>query len=391
VKVLCTCVPTKGHFYPMVPLARAVADAGHEVVFAAAEEFQSELTAAGFTAVPAGLGLSALREAISRDVEASRDLPEDQKAALMFTRLAPRALRDSLIPFARQWKPDVVLHEETEYGGALVAALLGVPNVVVGWPSPVRSPFILKRLHRELAGFWSESGMAPVAIGGLYRYLFLDLCPPSLQGQHVSQLGHSWPVQPILYNGPRESVPPSLLDRLSGRPTVYVTLGTVPAFNEAPHIFTAVVEGLSAEDLNVIMTVGENNDPAVMGLRSEHVHVEQYIPQALLLPHCDVVMNHGGGGSFIGALWHGLPVLITPRGGAAQYRNAFACEKAGAGRMLLEKEISAETVRQHVRALLDEPGYRTAARRIAREIDAMPGPAKAVEVVERLVACATRR
>ncbi len=375
----------------MVPLARAVAGAGHEVVFAAAEEFQPELTAAGFTAVPAGLGLSALQDAISRDVEASQGLPEDQKAALMFTRLAPRALRDSLMPFARQWRPDLILHEETEYGGALVGALLGVPNVVVGWPSPVRSPFILKRLHRELAQFWRESGIAPVAIGGLYRYLFLDLCPPSLQGQPVSQLGRSWLVQPILYNGPRESVPPSLIDRLSGRPTVYVTLGTVPAFNEAPHIFTAVVEGLSTENLNVIMTVGENNDPAVMGLRSEHVHVEQFIPQDLLLPHCDVVMNHGGGGSFIGALWHGLPLIITPRGGAAQFRNAFACEKVGAGRMLLEKDISAETVRRDIRALLDEPGYRTAARRIATEIDAMPGPAKAVEVLEQLVAGPARR
>jgi MGT family glycosyltransferase len=182
-----------------------------------------------------------------------------------------------------------------------------------------------------------------------------------------------------------------VIDHLSGRPTVYVTLGTVAAFNEAPHIFTAVVEGLSAENLNVIMTVGENNDPAVMGLRSGHVYVEQFIPQDLLLPHCDVVMNHGGGGSFIGALWHGLPLLITPRGGAAQYRNAFACEKAGAGRMLLEKEISAEAVRRDIRALLDEPGYRIAAQRIAAEIDAMPGPDKAVEVLEQLVADPERR
>jgi UDP:flavonoid glycosyltransferase YjiC (YdhE family) len=370
----------------MEPLARAVAGAGHEVVFAAAEEFQPELKAAGFNAVPAGLGLTALRDAVSQDVETSENLPEDQKAALMFTRLAPRALRDSLMPFAKQWQPDLILHEETEYGGALIAALLGVPNVVVGWPSPIRSPFVLKRLNRELAQFWQESGITPVALGGLYRYLFLDLCPPSLQGKHARYLGRSWPVQPVLYNGTREFVLPSLIDRLSGRPTVYVTLGTVPVFNEAPHIFRAVVDGLSAESFNVIITVGENNDPALMGLRSEHVHVEQYIPQDLLLPHCDVVMNHGGGGSFIGALRHGLPLLITPRGGAAQYRNAFAGEKAGAGRMLLEKEISAETVRRHICALLNEPGYRIAAQRIAREIDAMPTPDKAVEVLEQIVA-----
>lgn len=33
-RVLFTCLPATGHLHPLVPIARALADAGHEVAFA---------------------------------------------------------------------------------------------------------------------------------------------------------------------------------------------------------------------------------------------------------------------------------------------------------------------------------------------------------------------
>src|SRR3954468_7191787 len=36
-RVLFSCRPLTGHLYPLVPLARAAAEAGHEVAFATAE------------------------------------------------------------------------------------------------------------------------------------------------------------------------------------------------------------------------------------------------------------------------------------------------------------------------------------------------------------------
>ncbi|PSO55910.1 MAG: glycosyl transferase, partial [Actinobacteria bacterium QS_5_72_10] len=37
--MLCTCLPERGHFPPMVPLARALVEAGHDVAFASAQQF----------------------------------------------------------------------------------------------------------------------------------------------------------------------------------------------------------------------------------------------------------------------------------------------------------------------------------------------------------------
>jgi UDP:flavonoid glycosyltransferase YjiC (YdhE family) len=59
--------------------------------------------------------------------------------------------------------------------------------------------------------------------------------------------------------------------------------------------------------------------------------IVQYIPQTLLLPHCDLLIFHGGYNSLLSALWHGLPVVITPLGAGDQLPNARQCEKLGQG------------------------------------------------------------
>ncbi len=53
-RVLFTCLPQSGHFNPLVPTARALRDAGHEVVFACPTGFAPTIEAASFPTFPAG-------------------------------------------------------------------------------------------------------------------------------------------------------------------------------------------------------------------------------------------------------------------------------------------------------------------------------------------------
>jgi UDP:flavonoid glycosyltransferase YjiC (YdhE family) len=64
--------------------------------------------------------------------------------------------------------------------------------------------------------------------------------------------------------------------------------------------------------------------------------------------------------------------------------NAEALQRSGAGLRLLPEEITPEAVSEHAHALLTEPRYRTAARRIAGEIALMPAPAAVVPALERI-------
>ena len=54
-RALFTTQPGTGGFRPLVPFARALADAGHAVAFACPPLFSPQVEAAGFAAFPAGI------------------------------------------------------------------------------------------------------------------------------------------------------------------------------------------------------------------------------------------------------------------------------------------------------------------------------------------------
>jgi UDP:flavonoid glycosyltransferase YjiC (YdhE family) len=131
------------------------------------------------------------------------------------------------------------------------------------------------------------------------------------------------------------------------------------------------------------VTVGPAGDPAALGPLPGSVRVERFVPQGVLLPHLAVVAHHGGSGTMLGALAHGLPQLLLPHG-ADQFMNAQALVDSGAGLRLLPEQITPQTVADAVQALLREARHREAASRIAAEIAAMPEPARVVAELERL-------
>lgn len=51
-------LPSYGHLYPMMRLAEAARDAGHDAVFATAGDFVARLQSLGFSVVPAGVTMA---------------------------------------------------------------------------------------------------------------------------------------------------------------------------------------------------------------------------------------------------------------------------------------------------------------------------------------------
>ena len=86
----------------------------------------------------------------------------------------------------------------------------------------------------------------------------------------------------------------------------YFTLGT--SFNsESGDLFERVLAGLHDLPGQVVATTGRDVDPTELGTKPDHIRLERYVNQTELLPSCDLVISHGGSGSVIGALAHGLP------------------------------------------------------------------------------------
>ena len=176
----------------------------------------------------------------------------------------------------------------------------------------------------------AERGLVPHRLAGLYQHLYLDICPPSMQITAINDLEA---VQP-LGRADITSAPGDLawIDELADRPIVYVTLGTI--YNRDASIFQTILAGLVDHDVSVVVTVGRDNDPAMLGPQPANVVVRRFVPQAALLPRCSMVVTHGGAGSVLGALSFGLPLLVVPQS-ADQFYNAERVDR-GWGRGLVD-------------------------------------------------------
>ena len=382
-RVLSTCLPGHGHFNPMLAVARALADGGHEVAFATAAEFCPRVEAAGFRAFPAGMSLA------EQVAEARRRFPEEDRlpGRERFEAFIPRMLAGvaapsraaALVAVVRRWEPDLLVHDETELAGPIAAAVAGIPwaDQSVG----ILRPLSMFELAADVLGpLWEQWDVDLGRFAGMFRYLYLDVCPPGLQSPEIDCIEVAHPVKNVdIPPAPGETLPGWVAD-LPDVPTVYVSLGTI--FRGDVAVYRAILDGLRDDELNVIVTVGNQNDPAALGPQPPNVHVERFIAQGLLLPYCDVVVNQGGT-AILPMLAYGLPILVLPQS-ANQFHNADALVAAGVGRRLLPAEVTPDAVGAAVRRLLDDPSYRESGARLAAEIEAMPGPAEGVGLLERL-------
>ncbi|MCC8243337.1 glycosyltransferase [Saccharothrix luteola] len=314
-RVLFAGLASVGHTYPMIPLAIAARDAGHEVHFAAGEGVHAPLAANGLRPFrPA----DAFYEMYAEDLE----------------------------PDLARLEPDLVVHGWGVPGAAIAARRAGIPGLWHGFG----------RMFPDGIGLEPPTKSVP----GLPH---VDICPPSLQDKDFLANEDRIALRPVAFSEP------GALPARDGRPLVYLTLGT--AFGTA-ELLTTAIKALAALDARVVVATGRVRT-AELGEVPDNVTLHEWVPQADLLPHVDVVVHHGGSGTTLGALAVGAPQLILPQG-ADQFANADAVTAAGAGVRLLPDEVSEEALASVVRTVSRPGGHSEAARAIAEEIARMPGP-----------------
>ncbi len=381
--MLFTCRPLAGHYEPMLPLAREARARGHSVAFATGEPYTSRAREAGFDAFRAGPD-EGFRAEWALRFPGFDQLVGDAQRHFFLTEifanleLVPRA--DDLDSIVDTWRPQLLVHEVAELAAPLVGTSFGIPYADVSYGALIGSS-LLRATGEAAAPHWRSRGLDPHPVAGLFRHLYVDTCPPSLQNPELASLAAVQPLRPAAAEAP-DTDAPAWLDQLTSAATVYMTMGTV--WNQDLDIFRSVIEAVRDQDIALILTIGRQNDPASLGPQPDNVRVHQYIPQGLLLSRCDAIVTHGGAGTTLGALAFGVPLLMLPQG-ADQYANAERVVAAGAGRQLLRDELSVVTVRKALLTLLRDSKYRRSAQRIQAEIQAMPSAREAVTRIEALI------
>jgi len=351
VRIVFASLPAYGHLYPMLPLAQACAAAGHEVTVATGEPFLDALPVPTARGLAEGVSLHDVEQETLRNHPDAKGL---EVPMYMFGETTVRHTEPVMSELIAAVRPDLVVYEILAIGAAAAAARHGVRAIAFGlglWNPPLRM-------------FYDLAGVSADLPGG-----YFDAIPASLQNP-VPLPERSLPLRPVPWAPTAASMPPWPDKR---RPRVYVTLGTV-AFGAVEVLRRAVLE-TAAHDVDVLVAVGPEGDPTLLGDLPSNVRLERFVPQAEVLRQVDLAVHHGGAGTMLGVLANGLPQLILPQG-ADQPFNAIAIERAGAGRALSNEAQTPGAIEAAVGALLADGPERLAAKRIAAEIAAMPSPAE---------------
>jgi UDP:flavonoid glycosyltransferase YjiC (YdhE family) len=377
-RILFTSNPLVGHWLPMLPLARAAEAAGHEVVIAAGPDVVADIDRRGLTAWSIGPDLATIEAGVRDRPRAASESDATRTVADGLAMFAAPAIDRArgLVVLTASWLPDIVIQEIYELAGAYVPARLHVLHGLgAHYPGFVGL--------RELALGYVGSTLGPPAWRApVADTLYVDPFPPILQSPGDRPFNDVLGVRPDAGEvGPDEVLPQSV-GQLPHERTVYLTLGTV--FNTVEQ-FSLPLAALQELPVNVVLTCGYGVDKTAFGQLPPNVVVEQYLPQALLLPTCSVVVCHAGAGTVIGALAHGVPLVCLPRG-ADQFGNAEQVSRTGAGISLRPEEVSAESIRDACRRVLEDASYAAAASALQDEIELLPDPSTVVKELVRRAA-----
>ncbi|GAA2599866.1 DUF1205 domain-containing protein [Dactylosporangium fulvum] len=358
-RVLFTAVPIYGHLLPLLPLAEAAADAGDQVAVAVPPSMAHLVQ--GLPVRPAGPETAALLAENDRRTGGAdmSDLRDIFPVASFFAGTRVDLTFDEVLLQAREFGADVIVADEYDAVGPMVASALQLPLIQHAIGLPVSPPPLVPAMEALLTPRYAQRGLARVD-----RLALVDPWPPALQSPQWSPPADRLPIRTRTYAGPAPAdLPPFAAP--GQRPRVLVTLGTVLL---DAGMLDALVDAVAALDgVEVLAVVAPGGSRPLADTRA-NVRFVGFVPMAqLLATGVSVVVAAGGAGTVLAAMSHGIPMVLWPKG-AEKPMNAERVAAAGAGIVIDEPTRSAEAVRK----VLDDTSLRAGAERVAEQIRRTP-------------------
>lgn len=401
-----------GHYYPITALGRRLRSRGHEVVYFQVADLEPPIRAAGLEFHQIGRedfprgsiraldeeggkleGLAALRYGIDRIIRNMQMLFRD----------APDAIRTEGI--------DALLVDQVEMAGGTVAERVDLPFVSVAAALPLNlyasvPPFYLPWPHRVGLAARLRDQIGNVHSGWMVSALLREINRqrrawglPAARGMNslfsplaqVSQLpaaldlpGRRLPLH-FRHTGPwvdpdaraETEFPWSRLD--PNRPLVYASMGTLQ--NGILRTFRMIAEACAGTGLQLVISLGGGQDPALLSDLPGDPTVVGYAPQLELIRRAHLAISHGGLNTVLESLAWGVPQVVLPVA-YDQPGVGARVEWSGVGQSIPVKHVTVARLRQAVREVLGNPTYREKASTLRSAIQAADGLNRAADVVE---------
>lgn len=399
-RVLITTIGSPSHGRAQLPLARALAAAGHTVLAVTTEVTATVFEHDDVQVAPrieemspeAFISPEILDEVRDENGELSHDSLLLAMPKAMASGMAAQIL-EWVLPTAREFKPDLILRDGMDLSAVLIAELLGVPQLSTpsGASNIVDPAITLPGLNalRTKHGLPTQGDPLSVVPHGRIDYVpsafsFAQHLPPSLAYRQSVAVDNS-------------VVMPEWIAKLpTDRPLVLAGLGTAlpmmrklrddhgqeppfPMPDPEASLRTVLQAVSQLDDCTVVVpTLGLPADTSAL---PGHVHVTDRVPQPMLLEAVDVFLTHGGFNSIRESMRTATPMAVLPHFGD-QPGNARRVQALGLGREITD--TTADGIAGTVRAVLDDPAIRARARASRMAMLTLPEVGAAVADLEKI-------
>jgi MGT family glycosyltransferase len=401
-----------GHFYPLTALGRRLQSRGHEVVYFQVADLERPIRAAGLEFRQIGHEDFPPGSIRARDEELSQlkglaalrcGLRGIRRKATVLFRDAPTAIRDEGV--------DSLIVDQIEMAGGTVAEHLGLPFVSAAAALPINPdvsvpPVIFPWSHRGgvAARLRNEIGNAACEwiFSGIVRTINRQRrawgLPPARDFDSLFSRLAQVAQLPAAFDLPGRRTPPYLhhtgpwtdaagrapvdfpWSRLDpGRSLAYASMGTLQ--NGVLRTFRMIAEACAGLDLQLVISLGGGQDPALLRDLPGDPVVVGYAPQLELVRRSVLTISHGGLNTALESLSWGVPMVVLPVA-YDQPGVGARVESSGVGRTIPIGGLTVGRLREAVRTVLGNPAYRERASQLRTSIDAADGLNRAADLVE---------
>lgn len=371
--IMWACWDGGGNLTPSLGIARELTHRGHKVQFFGRPDMLGRVAAAGFAA-------TALNEART-DLGRYSFHP----LAEVFGYTSSPSVGEELVGVVGAFAPDVVVIDAMFSSALDVAPRFGRPTAVMLhtlfdslW-TMWQANFTMQSESRVKAGF---SGLPPLEVLWGDRDLLHVNALQEFEGTPATAWDHVVHGAPVLAVESR-AVPAALpWEADDPTPLVLLSFSTV-AEQRSPEMLQRALDALATLPVHVVATTGAIVEPAELAIPA-NAHVVAFADHDLLMDRASFLVGHGGHGTTMRALRHGLPMVGIPAKGGDQAPITEMLDRWGVG-IALSGDASVLQIRSAAERVLSDDSFTDEARRRSGALKDCNGAALAADSVEALI------
>jgi len=364
-----------GNLPPSLGIARVLTERGHEVVFAGRPEMVPRVDAAGFRAVE-----------LSQAYAQVGCYPQGHfmtRAACYLTSPAVEAEAKSVVEAEA---PDLVLIDAMFPAALAQAPGFGVPSAVVIHTFIFRQLDMWRRIFTMFDGMREQAGFGSLpAVDALWQARERIIVTTLAEFDTAPVPG--WEM--VRHVGPaledeRHALPAALpWPEADATPLALMSFST--GFEQrSVEKLQRGLDALALLPVHVVATTGGIVGPGELVTPRNAVALS-YAAHDPIIRRAALVVTHGGHGTAMRSLRHGVPLVVIPGLAGDQPYVAAAVQEWGVGRALAG-DADVEAIRTAAREVLSDPSFRSKAAQRAKALAGVDGAANAADEVEAMLA-----